>query len=315
MTKLNLTTTTPPPPPTNTTEYRDLDPTLFSSQSTWLNLGLWTSESENAPSSETGYTIACETLARRVGELGKITNDDRILDAGCGRGDSLVLWRKEFKPKYIIGVNLSLKEAEASKRLWACISDHDEYGIVIKDDAVKLINEMASTDQIDAVVSVDAAYHFNTRRAFLRACGQGNTCKRIAASDIILSEHWERAMNNNNNNDNNTNYTRIKNRFIHLCRRGFLWSIRFLAGVPMDNLMYGPIGLAQILRQEAGFQKKIEVQIITDQVFAPFARFCRKRARELGFVDRFWLRLTGWIMGMLGKSGALDVVLYVAERD
>ena len=51
----------------------------------WINLGYWTAPSDTLAS-------AARALAVRLGEAAGLSAGDRVLDVGCGYGDSSLLW-------------------------------------------------------------------------------------------------------------------------------------------------------------------------------------------------------------------------------
>jgi len=82
----------------------------------------------------------------------------RILDVACGLGASTRRLMDRYPPGAITGINISYKQlAEARKRAPGCT--------FLQMDAARLA---FPDDQFDAVICVEAAFHFDTRDAFLR---------------------------------------------------------------------------------------------------------------------------------------------------
>ena len=114
-----------------------------SSESTWSNLGDWSAADE--------YQQAAGALAMRVGEAARITSESNVLDLGCGYGDSLRCWTRHFNAASVVGI-----EADPSRARFA--ASHFD---VVCGSANSAAAEL-SDESFDAVISVDAAYHFRT---------------------------------------------------------------------------------------------------------------------------------------------------------
>ena len=56
----------------------------------WINLGLWSHQNLS-------YAAACENLCVFLGRQLELQANDKLVDVGCGNGDSLVLWLDKFK--------------------------------------------------------------------------------------------------------------------------------------------------------------------------------------------------------------------------
>ena len=119
----------------------------------WLNLGFW---AEGVAS----YPEAAEALAEAVAEsaaLGSLGPGAKIVDVGCGMGDSLRFWTQRYGAHPTsLGVNID--EAECREARLRGISQ------VFQGDATALPVEDGT---MDAVIALDSAYHFNTRLDFL----------------------------------------------------------------------------------------------------------------------------------------------------
>jgi MPBQ/MSBQ methyltransferase len=116
----------------------------------FLNWGYW----DPQPKSQ---REASEALVDKL--LDKIPQKGgRILDVACGLGASTQRLMRSYAPEMITGVNFSEAQiAEARKRAAGC-TFHCM-------DATRLDFPDA---QFDAVICVEAAFHFDTRDAFLR---------------------------------------------------------------------------------------------------------------------------------------------------
>ncbi len=111
----------------------------------WSNLGDWSGADAN------DYPGACRRLALRVGNAAHIGAGARVLDLGCGAGASLRLWREHFGAARCDGI-------EAQPALAALALAH---GTVIHGAVPDALAHLGP-EAYDAIVSVDAAYHFGS---------------------------------------------------------------------------------------------------------------------------------------------------------
>jgi MPBQ/MSBQ methyltransferase len=137
----------------------------------FFNFGYW-----HPPTSS--QRQASEALVNRL--LEKIPNKvGRILDVACGLGASTRLLMDWYPPEMITGINISEAQlAEARRRAPGCA--------FLRMDATRL---EFSDAEFDAVICVEAAFHFDTRDAFLgetlRILKPGGS---LVLSDILLRD-------------------------------------------------------------------------------------------------------------------------------
>lgn len=149
--------------------------------SEWSNLGDWTGTDD--------YEKACQQLAIRVGSAADLSTKNQILDIACGNGASLRLWSKFFNVRFIDGIEVQKSCVERIRRAQLVAVQQ-----IIHADAEHLLAQNTShrakikksflenpykiSDGIgrdvlssyDAIVCVDAAYHFKQTLAFLKHC-------------------------------------------------------------------------------------------------------------------------------------------------
>jgi MPBQ/MSBQ methyltransferase len=125
-------------------------PTNYYGNSGFFNFGYWHEQART-------QREACEALIDRL--LGMIAiKGGSILDVACGVGASTQRLTRSYQPDMISAINISEPQlAQARKRAPECT--------FIKMDAVQLA---FPDNRFDAVICVEAAFHFNTREAFLR---------------------------------------------------------------------------------------------------------------------------------------------------
>lgn len=155
----------------------------------WENLGDWTEAKD--------YASAASALARRVARAAGLADATRALDCGCGAGEQLLLWAREFAPTRIVAV-----EADAGRARSAAArvrrAGLGERARVLRGSATALERTLAragEAEPFDAVLAVDCAYFFRPRAAFLRqAARRAAPGARLALSDLVLGPRAPRAL-------------------------------------------------------------------------------------------------------------------------
>jgi SAM-dependent methyltransferase len=126
--------------------------------SAWHNFGLW-------PAAD--YASACEALGVMVGTAAGLQAHWRVLSVGVGDGAELDLWRSR----------------------WGCSDVHstDAAGPVGGESP-----QSGGPDGLfDAILCVDAAYHFSPRQAWLEACrARLKPGGRLVYTDLSLAPRW-----------------------------------------------------------------------------------------------------------------------------
>jgi cyclopropane fatty-acyl-phospholipid synthase-like methyltransferase len=151
----------------------------------WLNMGLW----------KDGETFgeACKSLIGLVATQARFSENSLVLDVGNGCGDQDFYLMKDYPIKEIVGVNNEkIQVSVANKRL-------SEYpfaervrfllGNAVEPHTWTSIDGEGITrmEKFDAVLSVDSAYHFDTRSKFFHVVSRDllKVGGRIALADII----------------------------------------------------------------------------------------------------------------------------------
>lgn len=121
------------------------------------NMGYWTDGVQT-------LDAAGEALARLLGQAAGLKPGVRALDVGCGYGDEVILWAKEFKPDHILAIDINPIRVEAGEE-WARVLGLSERVNFRAGSAVALDLEPAS---VCKVLSLESPHTFQPRDAFIR---------------------------------------------------------------------------------------------------------------------------------------------------
>ncbi len=252
----------------------------------WSNLGDWSEAKE--------YSAACEALACRIGHAADLTPEDKLLEIACGHGASLGTWTDVFGVKVVDAIErqsvaLSSIEADrppALRHLWQA------------DVNAILANQMPwpQDEHYDALVVVDAAYHFHGLRAFLEKSGSRlGSGGRIAFTTLMLGSPWMQAAN-------------WKKRLVLRLARGAL--------IPAESLVTEKDLKESFLT--TGFGPPT-CEILDREVLQGFAHFVEKRRQELSWGERasaaWWkVEATATAARQILRTGLLHYVLLKAVK-
>lgn len=121
----------------------------------WLNLGLW-----EGPGSEGEAELACRRLVETVAAA--LPKGGVILDAGNGLGAQDPVISAVTRPRTLVALNITEWQLRAGR---ARLKSADAAPVV--GDACRL---PIAGESLDGVISVEAAFHFASRRAFFEEC-------------------------------------------------------------------------------------------------------------------------------------------------
>jgi SAM-dependent methyltransferase len=121
----------------------------------WLNLGFW-----EGPGSEEEAETACRRLVQTVAAA--LPEGGVILDVGNGLGTQDPVIAEALRPRGLIAVNITEWQLSAGRdRL------REVAALGVAGDATRL---PIAGQSIDGVISVEAAFHFRSRRTFFDEC-------------------------------------------------------------------------------------------------------------------------------------------------
>ena len=121
----------------------------------WLNLGLW-----EGPGSEGEAEAACRRLVRTLASA--LPAGGVILDAGNGLGTQDPLIAEAVRPRRLVAVNITEWQLMAGRERL-----REAAAAAVAADAARL---PVADGTIDGVISVEAAFHFRSRKAFFEEC-------------------------------------------------------------------------------------------------------------------------------------------------
>ena len=246
----------------------------------WGNLGDW--------SEATQYAQACEALATRVGRAATLGAGDAVLEVACGGGDGLALWLERFAVAKVRGVDVH-PESVAVARARLEGPAFALRGRVDVGDAVALTT--IADASVDAIVSVDAAYHFAPRdRFFAEARRVLRPGGRLALTDLALAS---------------TPRGGVENAAVCALARA--------CAVPRENLMTERAYSSQLTA--AGFSEP-RLERLDQAVLGGFSSFVQRHFRTHGAATLAagWPKVlvTGWAAGLVQRRGWVHYVLVSA---
>ena len=164
----------------------------------WTNLGYWVRATEapggeGAAAGRVHYTEAAEALARCVAAAARLSPDDVVVDYACGFGDSLRLWVEAYGAQRAVGIEPDprvCRVIESRVRGWGLANR-----ITVVCAAAEEIAPPDAAADVTAVVCVDAAYHFQTRRSWIASLGVSAPAGlRFGLADLCVPDAKARSL-------------------------------------------------------------------------------------------------------------------------
>ncbi|KAG0233239.1 hypothetical protein BGW42_007552 [Actinomortierella wolfii] len=283
----------------------------------WLGMGLWPKDGTKIP-----YREACQAMVRKVTAGLNIDATSHLLDVGFGCGDQTVYMAELYGPKRITGItieplqhyageqlvlnsrnrtpntSIELYVADASN-LQDFLKEHSQVLGSSPGNGQSLLPSSLSTQRyFTHIISIDSAYHYNTRRKFFEQAyavlepGRG----LLAMADVIPRRRPP--------------MTGIKG---WIFRQFSRWYLK----VPLENMQ--TLEEYRQMLEEVGFQE-IEIETVEDQVFLGWADFISTQLRVLKSVGlvrprvgwSFWLLQN--VLRSVDRSKTMHFIIVKARR-
>ncbi len=141
----------------------------------WLNLGLW-----NGPGSEDEAERACQRLVRTLASA--LPAGGVVVDVGNGLGTHDPLIAQTVDPGRLVAVNITKWQLTAGRdRL------REAAAAPVAADAARL---PFAGETVDGIISVEAAFHFRSRKAFFEECYRVLRPGGVLSMSDISIQRW-----------------------------------------------------------------------------------------------------------------------------
>ena len=141
----------------------------------WLNLGLW-----DGPGSEDEAEAACRRLVTTI--AAKLPTGGVVVDVGNGLGTQDPVIAETVHPRRLVAMNITE---------WQLAAGRDR---LLEAAAVPVVGDAArlpiAAGTVDGIVSVEAAFHFRSRRAFFDECYRVLRPGGVLSTSDISVQRW-----------------------------------------------------------------------------------------------------------------------------
>jgi SAM-dependent methyltransferase len=156
--------------------YESIGPDFFLALAPgWLNLGLW-----EGPGSEDEAEHACRRLVRTMASA--LPAGGVIIDVGNGLGTQDPLIAEQVRPRRLVVVNVTEWQLTAGRDRLA-----EAAAAPVAGDAARL---PIAGGAADGIISVEAAFHFRSRRAFFDECYRVLRPGGVLSISDISTQRW-----------------------------------------------------------------------------------------------------------------------------
>ncbi|GAC74779.1 hypothetical protein PANT_12d00134 [Moesziomyces antarcticus T-34] len=153
----------------------------------WMNMGYWTPQLSRR---ELDFPLACQTLAEQLYTAAGVGTGHKILDVGCGAGESTLFLLQKFAPTLLHAVtSLPDEAAFAAERLQLQLAETKqtpEVKVWARDILDWLRTDEAAGEKYDVILALDCAFHFSDRAEYIRLASRRlNPGGRLAFVDLL----------------------------------------------------------------------------------------------------------------------------------
>jgi SAM-dependent methyltransferase len=243
----------------------------------WLNLGLWHGDGSDPAEAPVAVRRLVETLASELPKGGA------VLDVGNGLGAQDPLVARTARPSRLVALNVTRSQLVAGRRWLA-----EAGALAVNGDAMRIPLRDAS---VDGVISVEAAFHFPSRRRFFaeafRVLRPGGV---LSMSDVVTNR-----------------MPRGPIEAAAALAQLRVWGLRTSAAASTNQIV--------AMARSAGFEN-VGGRRVGDWTIAPALRFVRGKLEAAD--DPVAMRLAARTMvaatELLWRNGLVDYVLLRAEK-
>jgi SAM-dependent methyltransferase len=159
------------------------DPEVTTAFGRHMHWGYW-GPADRADGTSSDFAVAAERLTCRVCDAARITDGQRILDAGCGRGGAVQSIEERFSGVTLTGLNIDPRQLELGR---AAIRPRPGNSVaLVEGDACAMPFPDTS---FDVVLAVECIFHFPSRaRFFAEARRVLRPGGRLALCDFVPAE-------------------------------------------------------------------------------------------------------------------------------
>lgn len=145
-----------------------------------VHWGYWADPSQ-AQCNHDDYCLAAENLTKKICTIGKISNNQAVLDVGCGFGGTISELNDEHSGMVLTGLNIDSRQLARAKKLVRASGNNTIN--FIEGNACALPFEEG---QFDNILAIECIFHFPCRKAFFKeACRVLKPGGSITLSDFI----------------------------------------------------------------------------------------------------------------------------------
>jgi len=130
----------------------------------FINFGFWKNSKFKKNLTLEDRIESERALYRYVAKTLEISNRDRILEVACGQGVGSALILKEFKPKEILGIDISRAQIQRARKNNALQLKKNIKKISFREGKAEEIPCLSAT--FDRIFSIEAAQHFSNLKKF-----------------------------------------------------------------------------------------------------------------------------------------------------
>lgn len=247
----------------------------------WMNMGFWTPQLAR---SQLDFPLACQTLAEQLYSAAGLKPGMKVLDVGCGAGQSTLLLLGEFKPTVLHAVTSLPEEAafgaeRLEQRLQEERKDAEARVKVWAQDVIEWLRSgEGDGEKYDVIFALDCAFHFSDRAEYIQlAAKRLNPGGRLAFVDLLSAYP---SPSPNPSSRIKLGYPPYPDDAPSLSRRMKHSFTCLLASVKPANLWPVDRYLSELINRGDFQVEKVKMHDITADVFPGFARFLHGFATE-----------------------------------